>query len=51
MIKLKETKKSTIEYDIYEAKVEEALAKWDTEIPLEVENNPPKKKNGNNEEK
>lgn len=54
MIKLQEAKKSTIEHDIYEARIEEALAKWETEIPSEKETdniNPPKKKRDNNEEK
>jgi hypothetical protein len=46
MIKLEEVRKSTIENDIYDAKIEEALAKWDTEMPFETErnNNKPLKK-------
>jgi len=53
MIKLKEIRKSTLEQDIYEAKIEEALARWETEAPLESDNdnrNLPKKKEHDNEE-
>ena len=54
MIKLKEEKKSTLEDDMYEARVEEALAKWETKTPIEAENNndnSPKRNKDDDEEK